>query len=72
VNTRALVGTALQQFGGQIPGVDKKTGNMLQGLGGVLSGGGAGTNAPVDTNAPAATNRPVENLIKGIFGPRKK
>jgi hypothetical protein len=72
INKMALLGTALEQLGGKIPGVDQKTGSLIQGLGGILSGRRptpADTNAPapatltntpsVTTNAPAATNAPA-------------
>lgn len=60
INYGALAGTALQQFGGKIPGVDKNTSNLIQGLGSVLSGrGSAGTNAPANP-VPAGTNAPAQ------------
>ncbi len=81
INKKALLGTVLQQYGGNIPGVDKRTGSLLQGLGGMLSGQKA-TNTPsgarADTNAPAvstnsaATNDPISGLLQGILGNRKK
>src|SRR5207247_7357475 len=46
INTAALLGTALQQLGGNIPGVNKQTGSLIQGLGGLLTG----------RQQPAATN----------------
>jgi len=65
INKMALVGTALQQLGGNIPGVDQKTGALLQNLGGVLTGrsGTTGTNPPT-----GATNQPATapNLLQGI------
>lgn len=74
INKLALVGTALQQFGGKIPGVDRKTGNLIQNLGGMLTGRPAGagaTNAPAATGtnapAPAAPATPV-NVIQGLSG----
>jgi hypothetical protein len=74
INKLALVGTALQQLGGKIPGVDQKTGNVIQNLGGMLTGRPAGsgaTNAPgaTGTNAPAqaAPATPV-NVIQGLSG----
>lgn len=65
LNTAALVGTALQQLGGNIPGLDKKTGNLLQGLGGLLT-----TPNATATNAPATTtNRPAGGgLLQGLGG----
>lgn len=59
INKKALLGSALEQFGGQIPGVDKKTGSLIQGLGGLLTGRKPAT---TDTNAPApttGTNQPA-------------
>jgi hypothetical protein len=57
INKKALLGSALEQYGGKIPGVDKKTGDLIQGLGGLLSGrkpATPGTNTPP---APAGTNQ---------------
>ena len=57
INKLALAGSVLQQLGGSIPGIDKKTGSLLQNLGDVLTGrtGGAGTNAPASgTNQPSS------------------
>jgi len=33
INKTALLGTALQQLGGSIPGVNKQTGSLIEGLG---------------------------------------
>lgn len=77
INYAALAGTALQQLGGKIPGVDEKTSNLIQGLGGMLSNRGAaatnaapaGTNAvPAGTNAPAGSRSPLGGLER-ILGP---
>src|SRR6185503_17788537 len=38
INKLALLGTTLKSLGGVIPGVDKKTGDLIQGLGGLLTG----------------------------------
>jgi hypothetical protein len=68
INKLALVGTALEQLGGKIPGVDQKTGSLLQGLGGMLTG-----QKSTDTNAPATagTNQPAPrsgSLLQGLGG----
>ncbi len=44
------------------PGTDAPAG-LIQGLGGLLRGGGSPTNAPASTNAPAATNSPAQNFL---------
>ncbi len=55
INSRALLGTALQQYGASVPGTDQKTGNLLQSLGSALTGQKTGTNAPTtSTNAPTS------------------
>jgi hypothetical protein len=85
INKTALLGTALQSLGGNIPGVNKQTGNLIQGLGGLLGGNRpASTNAPAPTpgtttNAPnAVTNQPptnqspVNNLLDQLLKPKKK
>lgn len=74
INKTAVLGTALEQLGSKIPGVDTKTGNLIQGLGGLLTGRKpttSGTNAPstsTATNAPAPTSpatnaTPVGSLL---------
>jgi uncharacterized protein involved in outer membrane biogenesis len=44
-----------------------KSGGLLQGIGGLL-----GNSAPAATNAPATNQTPVNNLLNGLFGPKKK
>jgi hypothetical protein len=44
-----------------------KVGGLLQGIGGLLN-----NSAPAATNAPATNQSPVNNLINGLFGPKKK
>jgi hypothetical protein len=44
-----------------------KVGGLLQGIGGLLN-----NSAPTATNAPATNQSPVNNLINGLFGPKKK
>lgn len=59
INKSALLGSALEQLGGKIPGVDKKTGDLIQGLGGLLTGRktpATTTNAPA---TPSGTNQPT-------------
>jgi len=63
INKLAIAGTLLQGIGG-VPGLDTKTGNLLQSLGGALTGGKAGsTNASTGTNAPGQNN-----LLQGLGG----
>jgi hypothetical protein len=62
INKAALLGTALQQLGGNIPGVDQKTSQLIQGLGGALtkpSGSTTGTNA---------TPSSLGGLLEGLGG----
>ena len=75
-----LAGMALKGIGGAIPG-SGTVGNLLNNVGGLLGGGtkSAGTNVPpgtntssTATNAPAQNQNPVDNLLKGLFGPKKK
>ena len=47
INKAALLGTALQQLGGNIPGLNKQTGGLIEGLGGLLTG-----RQPAASNAP--------------------
>ena len=68
LNAKALAGSLLEKYGGKIPGVDQKTGNLIQGLGGILGGGttrteGGATNQPRGTNQPSSTstNAPTTN-----------
>jgi len=74
LNPGALLGSALQQLGGNIPGVNKQVGGALQGLGGLLTGRqGATTNAPPNaTNQPPANQSPVNNLLDQLLKPKKK
>lgn len=60
INKMALVGTALQQIGSSIPGVDEKTGGILRNIGGVLTGS-------TTTNTTSGTNQPRQgNLLQGL------
>lgn len=64
INKAALLGTVLQQLGGNIPGVNEKTGSLLQGLGGILTG--PRSNAPAaGTNAPSSS---LGGLLQGLGG----
>lgn len=73
LNTKALTGTALSEIGKRVGG---DAGGILQGVGNLLGGGAkAVTNAP--PAAPASTNKPspnapVNDLLDGLFGPKKK
>lgn len=69
----ALAGTALEQIGG-IPGVDQRTGDLLKGLGGILTGRPAPTNPPpaTVTNAPATNPpAPMNQLLDQFLKPRR-
>jgi hypothetical protein len=65
IDLRALAGSALGILGEKIPGLDKKTGDLLQGIGGLLDKKPPDTNPPatISTNAPA-TNAPAR---RGLF-----
>jgi len=78
IDKLVISGLLLQSAGG-LPKVNEKTGNLLQGLGGILSGqrpGAVNTNLPAGTNSsPAAqTNKPPKfnplDLLELI--PKKK
>lgn len=71
INTLALGEDALQKLGFNIPtltGTNGVIGNVLQGFGGLLQGGG-NTNAMPATNRPPATNQsPVNKLLNNLLG----
>jgi hypothetical protein len=67
INKMALLGSALEQLGGNIPGVDQKTGNLIKGLGGMLTGPKAQVESP--SNAPQATNQAQPGSgLPGVLG----
>jgi len=88
INKAALLGTVLKQFGGTIPGVSKQTGNLIQGLGGLLGGrqpaasngpSPAAPNTPAPpntsnavTNQPATNQPPVNSLLDQLLKPKRK
>ena len=47
-----------------------KAGGLLEGLGGLLRDSSAGANA--QTNRSATNQAPANNLLDGLFGPKKK
>jgi len=63
VNKAALLSAVLQGVGGK----GGQAGGLLQGVGGLL-----GNNASAATNAPATNPSPANNLLDGLFGPKKK
>jgi uncharacterized protein involved in outer membrane biogenesis len=68
IDKKALLGTALQQWGGKIPGVDQKTGSLIQGLGNMLSGHSqSSTNAPSGTNQSTKSGNSLQSL-GGLLG----
>jgi len=72
-NVGALLGSALQQLGGNIPGVNKDTGNLIQGLGGLLTGRQpAATNAPPNATNQPPNQSPVNSLLDQFLKPKKK
>ena len=54
----------------KLPGVDEKTGNLIKGLGNMLSGSKGGATNASGTNAPAATNKPAGNLLDLLKRPK--
>jgi hypothetical protein len=57
-----------------IGGTNSPTGNLLQGIGGLLQGGGVNTNPPAATNQGPMTSTnqtPVNNLLNRLLGPGK-
>ena len=67
INKLALLGTTLKSLGGVIPGVDKKTGDLIQGLGGLLTGQRSqGTNASPPNVPPAAQSPPAATNVRII------
>jgi len=67
LNVQSIAGTLLEKYGGKIPGVNEKTGNLIEGVGGILGGktdhsqGGA-TNQPGHTNTTQqTTNAPTHS-----------
>ncbi len=73
INKVAILGTALEQLGGRIPGVDEKTGNLIQGLGSMLTGSRSATsqtNIPprTSTNAPTSPQSSSGRLLQGLGG----
>ncbi len=58
VDKTKLLGTVLEKLGGKIPGVNEKTGNLLQGLGGFLSGGTKTNSTPAPAPGPAPGEPP--------------
>jgi hypothetical protein len=67
----ALVKATVQAIVPDLIGGTNSPGNLLQGIGGLLQGGGATTNQ-LGTNQPAATNQaPVNNLLNRLLGPGK-
>src|SRR5437773_10142121 len=61
MNAKALAGGLLQKYGGKIPGVDEKTGNLIQGVGGILGGG-------TDRSQGGATNQPGSSTNQQKIG----
>jgi len=63
LNLKSITGTILDKYGNKIPGVDRKTGNILQGLGGILGGKTDTNRAPLNTNQPPASTGNPFNLL---------
>lgn len=68
----ALLGTVAEKLGGKIPGVSDKTGSLIQGLGGILTGKAPApavqTNSPSAPQPPPSTNQvSPADLLRGLF-----
>lgn len=64
LNIKSIAGTVLERVGDKIPGVNEKGGNIIQGLGNILTGRTnrpptTATNAPPETPQAPATNAPA-------------
>lgn len=71
INKLALAGTVFRGISGIIPNTGK-SGNLLQGLGGLLGGGTPATpNTNAPPNQPSTNQSPVGNLLNQLFNPKK-
>jgi hypothetical protein len=73
INKLALAGTALKSITSVIPS-GTKTGNLLQGIGGLVGGGNTtSTNAPAggQTNQQGTNQSPVNSLLNQFLKPKK-
>jgi hypothetical protein len=70
IDKRALLGSALEKYGGKIPGVNEQTGKLLQGFGGLIGGQSpAQTNTSTNSSSQTQTNQaspanPLLDLLK--------
>jgi uncharacterized protein involved in outer membrane biogenesis len=64
IDKTGLAGALLERFGAKIPGLDERTGGLLQGLGEVLSGRRGDTNQP-----PATPDQPAPPPVDGQAPP---
>ena len=81
IDKLALAKATVQTIIPDLKGVVNIPGNLLQGIGGILQGGGANTNQPAGTNQAPATNQPpvtttnrgpVNNILNKFLGPGTK
>jgi uncharacterized protein involved in outer membrane biogenesis len=70
LDLKSLAGAAMVKYVDKLPGVDEKTGNLIKGLGNMLSGSKGGATNAAGTNAPAATNKPTGNLLDLLKRPK--
>ncbi len=71
LDLKALAGAALLKYADKIPGLDERTGGLLKGAAGLLSGKAAtGTNAAPGSTSPA-TNSPAGELLDLFKRPRR-
>ena len=74
IDKAALAGTLLDAIS-RIPGVNEKTGGLLQGVGALLSGqqpGESGKNSNANSSPPPATPPPAFNPLDLLKKPKKK
>jgi uncharacterized protein involved in outer membrane biogenesis len=64
IDLKALAGAALLQYTDKIPGVDEKTGSLLKGLGGLISG-------QSKTNVTSTNKSPAAGLLDLLNKPKK-
>ncbi len=65
IDCKALASAALIKYADKIPGVDDKTGQLIKGFRGLLSGQG-------NTNSSATNKATVSDLFNSLTRPRSK
>ena len=70
IDLKALAGAALLKYTDKIPGLDEKTGDLLKGVGGILSGQKPANTNTASTNAPATNRPPSGGLLDLLKKPK--